>query len=130
MTGIDWKKREFGAVRERLDEFRDRVYWLTDQIPAGRVATYGQIALYAGSPKAARATGNVLKGSTGRGVEIPWHRVINSKGGISYKSDVERARIQRQRLEAEGVVFDGKTCQLEMYRWDPPRIFWGEKLGL
>ncbi|MFW5966885.1 MAG: MGMT family protein, partial [Persicimonas sp.] len=59
---------QFDAVRAELEEFADRVYWLVAQVPPGRVVTYGQIALYAGSPGAARAVGNLMRESVARGV--------------------------------------------------------------
>lgn len=115
---------ELAAIRDELEAFRDRVYWLVRQIPEGRVATYGQIATYAGSPRAARAVGNLMKGSVNRGIPLPWHRVINAKGGISSRGDVDRARRQRERLEAEGVSFERGTCRLADYRWEPEASFW------
>lgn len=115
---------DLAELRADLDEFRDRVYWLVRQIPRGRVATYGQVATYAGSPRAARAVGNLMRRSLERGLELPWHRVINSRGGISGRGDIGRTREQRQRLENEGIEFAGKTCDLERYRWEPDVLFW------
>jgi len=109
---------------EQIDRFTDRVYWLVRQIPAGRVATYGQIATYGGSPRAARAVGHALKGTLDEGITLPWHRVINAKGGISGRDDPSRARLQRDRLESEGIVFSGQTCDLDAYRWEPDPLFW------
>lgn len=116
---------ELAEVREEIDSFGDRVYWLVRQIPAGRVATYGEVATYAGSPRAARAVGQLMKRSPELAQPIPWHRVINARGGISHRGDVGRAHRQRDRLEEEGIVFasDG-TCDLDEYRWEPDRLFW------
>ena len=118
------EEAELDEIRRQLQEFKDRVYWLVRQIPPGRVATYGQIALYAGSPRAARAVGNLMRSSLKRGVELPWHRVINSRGGISGRGDVSRAAEQRRRLEQENVVFEGQTCDLAEFRWEPEALFW------
>lgn len=108
-------------------EFSDRVYWLVCQIPSGQVAAYGQIATYAGSPRAARAVGNLMKRSVAVGREVPWHRVINAKGAISFKGDTPRAELQRRLLSAEGVVFDDRgRCDLDIYRWEPREVFWHE----
>lgn len=120
----DLSADELTEVRSQLDEFRDRVDWLVRQIPEGRVATYGQIATYAGSPGAARAVGNLMRTSLDRGVRLPWHRVINAKGGISGRGDHHRADEQRRRLEDEGIVFAGRTCDLETFRWAPDVLFW------
>lgn len=108
-----------------LDSFSDRVYWLTDQIPEGRVATYGQIAFLAGTPRAARAVGALMKTSRSIGLDLPWHRVINASGGISYKGEVERPRLQRTLLKSEGVLLSAKdTCDLSIFRWEPDHDFW------
>lgn len=117
---------ELTELRGELEAFRDRVYWLVRQIPAGRVATYGQIATYAGSPRAARAVGNIMKGSQRKGVTLPWHRVINAAGGISGRGDFDRARRQRRRLEDEGIAFAAGTCDLDEYRWSPDAEFWDD----
>ncbi len=87
-------------------------------VPAGKVATYGQIALLAGNPRAARQVGGVLHGL--RESEVPWQRIINAQGGIStYK--VGAGELQRALLESEGVTFDGEgRCDLERYRWSEP----------
>lgn len=116
--------RDLTVIRRELDEFRDRVYWLVRQIPRGRVATYGQIALYAGSPRAARAVGNLIRTSVERGVVLPWHRVINAKGGISGRGDLSRTSEQKRRLRLEGVDIESGTCDLDEYRWDPDVLFW------
>ncbi len=112
-----------------LDEFSDRVYWLVDQIPEGAVATYGQIAFYAGSYGAARAVGTLMRNSLGNGVEVPWQRVINASGGISFKGDVNRAERQRDLLRREGIEFRGEwTFDLDAFQWEPETGFWGESL--
>lgn len=121
----DMTEAQLDALRDELDVFGDRVYWLVRQVPEGRVVTYGQIALYAGSPRAARAVGTLMRNSLENGVELPWQRVINASGGISFKGDFARAELQRRLLHDEGVVFgsNGK-CDLKRYRWDPPVTFW------
>jgi len=115
---------ELAVIRRELDAFRDRVYWLVRQIPRGRVATYGQIALFAGGARAARAVGNLMRTSVERGVELPWHRVINAQGGISGRGDLSRTSEQKRRLRREGVDMEGSRCDLDDYRWDPDVLFW------
>jgi methylated-DNA-protein-cysteine methyltransferase-like protein len=123
----DLDESELDAIRRALDEFGDRVDWLVRQIPTGLVATYGQIALYAGSPRAARAVGNLMRSCHDRGVVLPWHRVINASGGISGRGDISRVRRQKRRLRDEGIDFDGSaTCDLNVYRWEPDALFWDE----
>lgn len=98
-----------------------RVYDIVRQVPRGRVVTYGQVAVMLGAPAAARATGYALK-ALPNGSDVPWWRVINSKGGISLKNRGAAADLQREILESEGVEFDieGRT-DLRRYRW------WGDE---
>ena len=98
--------------------FRQRVLELVAEIPRGCVATYGQIALLAGRPRAARQVGGVLYGLAEADAKtLPWHRVINAQGGIStYK--VGAGELQRALLASEGVAFDAQgRCDLTRYRF-------------
>ena len=98
--------------------FYDRVVRLIKSIPAGRVATYGQIADYAGNPKAAREVSYILHSSSEK-EGLPWQRVINSKGSISLKRG-RGYELQKRMLEDEGVVFDGDDhVDLVRFRWQP-----------
>ena len=81
------------------DTFRRRVLAAVRRIPAGRVATYGDIAALAGSPRAWRAVGNIMRGCGDRG--IPCHRVIGSGGALGgYGGNLE---MKRQLLRLEGI---------------------------
>lgn len=121
----DLSDDELQAIRDELDQFGDRVYWLAQQIPAGTVVSYGQLALYAGSAGAARAVGTLMRNSLQNGIELPWHRVINAGGGISFKGDLARAELQRRLLEDEGVGFGNNgRCDIARYRWQPDVLFW------
>lgn len=107
-------------------EFADRVYWLVSQIPSGAVATYGQIATYAGSPRAARAVGNLMRESFRNRRPVPWQRVINAQGGISSRGETGRAELQYELLVSEGIEFDeNRHCDLSRFRWEPGEPFWG-----
>lgn len=83
--------------------FYQAVYRIVRTIPKGQVATYGSIASWLGSPRAARAVGYALAADTGG--DVPWHRVVNAQGGISTGGAPWRPDEQRRRLEAEGVSF-------------------------
>ncbi len=97
--------------------FREQIYVLVRSVPPGRVTTYGDVAAVAGSPRAARQVGYAMA-ALPEGTDVPWHRVINSKGSISFRGDVERPTEQLRRLEDEGVLFDaGGRCELETLRW-------------
>lgn len=88
------------------------------RIPKGWVATYGQVAAMAGLPRRARLVGHVLS-HLDPGSVIPWHRVVNAKGEVSY--DLSRNggdALQRRLLEEEGIEFDAKgRFKLERFRW-------------
>lgn len=87
-------------------------------IPRGRVATYGQVAALAGRMGAARGVAWILHSSSGA-AELPWHRVINARGGIS----LGRGRgfeEQKKRLIAESVVVGrGGRVDLKRFQWEP-----------
>ena len=96
--------------------FRRKVLEHVAAIPAGRVLTYGEVALLAGRPGAARQVGGVLFSLSEPEAEtVPWHRVINAQGRLStYK--VGSGELQRALLEAEGIVFD-PSGRLELKRY-------------
>jgi methylated-DNA-protein-cysteine methyltransferase related protein len=99
---------------------RERIYAVIQKIPAGRVATYGQVAALAGIPGHARQVGYALS-ALAEGSQVPWHRVVNARGEISLRSGgSDSHQLQRLRLEAEGVVFDAQgRIPLELFRWRP-----------
>lgn len=95
-----------------------RVWAVVARIPYGRVATYGQVARLAGLGQRARLVGYALH-RTPKELRLPWHRVVNAKGEISFASDQANFREQRRRLEGEGIKFLGPRMELERYRWRP-----------
>lgn len=96
-----------------------RFYEVVSLIPAGKVATYGQIATLAGYPGQARQVGYALN-ATPDDLEIPWQRVVNAKGQISPRANPISEDIQRQMLEAEGVCFNSKKCiTMTKFLWKP-----------
>ncbi|KPJ73998.1 DNA methyltransferase [candidate division TA06 bacterium DG_78] len=98
--------------------FYQSVIDIIKQIPYGKVATYGQIAKYAGNPQAARQVAYILHSSSEK-ESLPWHRVINSKGGISLKLR-QGYELQKQLLGKEGVVFNRDDCvDLQQFLWLP-----------
>lgn len=87
----------------------DRIYEAVMQIPYGRVATYGQIAVMAGNRYYARAVGNALHNNPAPEV-IPCYRVVNYQGKLAPNFAFGGENIQKQLLENEGVeVIDGKV---------------------
>ena len=100
-----------------MEELSARMAALIRAIPRGRVATYGQIAVLAGAPGAARRVAWLLHSSS-RKQRLPWHRVIGSSGRISLPAGGGR-ELQRSLLEAEGVRFDGDRVDFKRHLWKP-----------
>ncbi|MEK6407836.1 MAG: MGMT family protein [Acidobacteriota bacterium] len=105
----------------RFDKVFESIYRLVLRIPRGRVMTYGQIARLLEERYSPRLVGWAMHATPRDERNIPWHRVINSRGAIStgrvilYEPD-----LQRLMLEAEGVVFDARGhCDLSIYLWSP-----------
>jgi methylated-DNA-protein-cysteine methyltransferase related protein len=129
VTGRDgaWRestrRRYAGGVDERdaivgpVGSFRERVLAVVRAVPPGRVVTYGQVALLAGSPRAARQVGGVLYGSGSR-EGVPWQRVVNAAGGISTHK-IGAGELQEALLRAEGVEVGPSGVDLRRYRWSP-----------
>jgi len=95
-------------------------------IPVGSVATYGQIADLAGLGAGARFVGWALR-HAGADIDIPWHRVINARGSLSFPVGSEPYEQQRRLLEEEGVVFLHGRVNLRRFRWQPSldQLLWG-----
>lgn len=107
------------SPRTRSESRYTKFYSVIRRIPAGRVATYGQIATLAGFPGHARQVGYALfalKPSTA----VPWQRVINAAGRISLKPHTGGIS-QRLLLEREGVHFVGDRVPLRTFGWRPAR---------
>ena len=92
------------------------IWYLLSQIPHGTVVTYGQLAEMAGARGYARVVGNVLK-QLPASTELPWHRVINCKGRISFPEGSVRYNEQKDRLEGEGITVLSGKISLKDYRW-------------
>ncbi len=93
-----------------------RIYAVVAKIPRGRVATYGWIAERAGLPRRARLVGQALS-QLPSGRRVPWHRVINAQGRISFPARSRQAREQHRRLEGEGLYFLRGRVDLERFGW-------------
>ncbi len=115
--------------------FNNQVWEIVRQVPPGKVATYGQIAKIipppGGMPQRSydafgpRWVGGAMAACP---EDVPWQRVINSKGEISLRPGAEK---QRQLLEEEGVEFDDrKRVDLQKYQWSGPDEVWCRAHGL
>lgn len=99
-----------------MTSFTECVIKVIQSIPSGKVMTYGQIARAAGSPRAARQVVRILH-SMSEKYNLPWHRVINSKGEIGI-NDEELFFTQKTLLEEEGIEFKSeKSVSLEQFLW-------------
>ncbi|WP_284243110.1 MGMT family protein [Thalassotalea insulae] len=99
-----------------------RIWQTVQKIPAGKVATYGQIADLAGLPGRARLVGKALgKVPDGgwQGQMVPWFRVINSQGKISLAVGSDAFERQKQLLQDEQVVVIGARIRLAEFQWQP-----------
>ena len=109
-------------------ELYARIYAVVRQVPAGEVATYGQIALVADLPSA-RIVGRALA-VLPAGRDVPWHRIVNSQGRISVRRDGKADPEQRRRLRAEGVLFDRRgRVDFARVAWPGPSWVWLAEQG-
>lgn len=100
----------------RVDaQFKERVYALVAQIPAGKFMTYGQIAALCGEPRAAWEVGQIAHNGP---TDLPWQRVVNKQGGLAVGWPDGGQAAHRAILEAEGVVVG------DDYRVDIVRLQW------
>lgn len=93
-------------------EWPRRVYNVVRDIPRGRVANYGLVALIAGRPGAARAVGHIMLECDDP--TVPCHRVLHADGSLA-----PAFRGQRARLLREGVRFDGRRVDVRVFLWTP-----------
>ena len=90
------------------------------RIPRGRATSYGAVAAYLGSPRAARGVGYALSALTAD-TDVPWWRVVNRLGEVSIKGAPGLSALQRALLEAEDVNFDARgRVDFESYGWRGP----------
>ncbi|WP_430791274.1 MGMT family protein [Virgibacillus flavescens] len=104
-----------------MKPFTANVIEIIKQIPEGKVMTYGQVAKVAGSPRGARQVVRILH-SMSKKYDLPWHRIVNSKGQIALKSD-EGVWTQKSLLEDEGIhVTENGRINLENDQYQPDFI--------
>jgi methylated-DNA-protein-cysteine methyltransferase related protein len=104
-----------------MNPFHTRVIETIRNIPAGRVCTYGLIAALAGNPRGARTVSWILHSSSGK-FDLPWHRVINSRGTISLLPG-NGFEVQKQLLIDEGVLFNAESkIDLKLFLWQPNEL--------
>jgi methylated-DNA-protein-cysteine methyltransferase-like protein len=93
--------------------------WHTVQlIPAGKVASYGQIADLAGLPGRARLVGKSL-GFVSKDMQVPWYRVLRSNGQIAFPTGSEQLQTQTGLLQQEDVAVFNNRVNLKHFQWRP-----------
>lgn len=104
--------------------FYEQVWAQVQKIPAGKVATYGQIARLVPVPEGISDVDYQMYGARWAGLamascpdDVPWQRVINSQGKISHPSEAAK---QKQLLQSEGVLFINEKIDLREYQWLRP----------
>lgn len=100
-----------------MKKFFSRVYEIVSQIPEGKVATYGQIALLLGEPRSARVVGWAMR-STPKDLNLPCHRVVNRFGEMSPDYVFGSSELQREILISEGITFKENGCiDMKKHLW-------------
>ncbi len=108
------------------------VYEIVQCVPQGRVLTYGSISRLLGGRLSSQGVGWAMKALPEKNTvdrpyysgNVPWHRVINSRGGISTTAIGSiPAGMQQELLEAEGIEFNEGTIDLNKYLWIMPPDF-------
>jgi methylated-DNA-protein-cysteine methyltransferase-like protein len=101
------------------DNFFERVYEVTRQIPYGKVTSYGAIAKVLGASRSARMVGWAMNASHNL-EDVPAHRVVNRNGLLTGKHHFDGTNLMQQLLESEGiVVIDNKIIDFEKHFWMP-----------
>ncbi len=100
---------------DKISTLRERVYSVLKELPDDKVTTYGDVATYAGSPLAARIVGGIAHGGP---AELPWHRLVNIKGGLAVGFPGGQD-VQKQLLIQDGIkcTDDYKIKDFESRRW-------------
>ncbi len=100
-----------------MTEFSRAVMAYVKKIPKGKVASYGQIARLAGKPNGARGVGWILN-SSAEAHDLPWQRVLNSKGKISFPKNSDEFKLQKSLLQREGIkFFEDHSIDLDKFGW-------------
>jgi methylated-DNA-protein-cysteine methyltransferase-like protein len=113
---------DYIKISEKNHDFFELVYQVVQQIPCGRVTSYGAIAKYLGAARSARMVGWAMNNSHHLENRVPAHRVVNRNGLLTGKHHFGGGTIMQELLEAEGLeVRDDKVINFDKYFWDPSR---------
>jgi methylated-DNA-protein-cysteine methyltransferase-like protein len=112
-----------------FDNWVKSVWQVVQGIPRGHVLTYGEVARLAGMSRAARRVSQAMRRAP-RGMDLPWHRVVNAQGKISFPEESSGYLQQKDLLEAEGVVFLKGKIDLDRFGYQGAldHLLWGDPL--
>ena len=102
-------------VKRKVD--KQVVYEYLATIPKGKVVTYGQIAKFLGNSNLARTVGNILHENPD-GDKYPCYKVVNAQGKLAENYAFGGLKIQKMRLEADGIIVNNDKVDLKQYQWD------------
>ncbi|WP_339707176.1 MGMT family protein [uncultured Kriegella sp.] len=106
-------------MKPENQNFFQKVYEVAEQIPYGRVTSYGAIAKYLGAARSARMVGWAMNGA-GAIANVPAHRVVNKVGLLTGKHHFDGTNLMQQLLKSEGIeVVDNQIVDFEKHFWDP-----------
>lgn len=108
------------------DERATKIKEMVCKVPAGQVATYGQIAELCGLGRRARLVGKVMS-QLEPDTAVPWHRIIAASGRLSLPPDSPSFARQVERLTSEGILVTRDRVPLKRFRWEPDldELLWG-----
>ncbi len=117
------------AKSSDFDNWVKAVWQVVAGIPRGHVLTYGEVARLAGMSRAARRVSLAMRRAP-RSMQLPWHRVINAQGKISFPRDSTGYQRQQELLQTEGVVFLNGKIDLQRFGYQGAldQLLWGEPL--
>jgi methylated-DNA-protein-cysteine methyltransferase-like protein len=112
-----------------FDRWVRNVWQVVEGIPRGHVLTYGEVARLAGMSRQARRVGQAMRRAP-KNRKLPWHRVVNAQGRISFPLDSRAYDRQKSLLQEEGVVFIEGSIDLDRYgyRGALDHLLWGEPM--
>jgi len=105
-------------MKPSTEKRNERIWATICDIPAGCVASYGQIAEIAGIRRGARQVGYALR-HLPKGSQVPWYRVIQASGRIAFKLGSDAFNEQSRRLMLEDVAILKGRIDMKKYRWQP-----------
>lgn len=107
-----------GKANDDRDARTRRILAAICDVPAGAVATYGQIAGLAGISNGARQVGRALR-ELPPGSDVPWYRIVTASGRLAFAVGGEPWLRQCRRLKKEGVILENDRVNMRRYQWQP-----------